>query len=234
VIGIGISVRVGDLLVCPFRICRGHHGSWGGNFSWERETGGGPTANLAKCDLPLVMTVFGAIARFPGRLSQPVEGDPALRWTGTASETTMTTENPISSCRRAPWNKGRLIGQKCPLKSKDVWTVRVRLQLEGRRRELAMFNLAIDSKPRGCDLVRLTIDDVVGGGIVRDRATVIQKKTGRPVQFEITEQTRSAIGEWLAKLDVGRGRYLFPSRFRELACHGNASVIASARVVRQR
>jgi hypothetical protein len=87
--------------------------------------------------------------------------------------------------------------------------------VEGRRRDLAMFNLAIDSKLRGCDLVRLTIDDVVGGGTVRDRATVIQKKTGRPVQFEITEQTRSAIGEWLAKLDVGRGRYLFPSRFRE-------------------
>jgi hypothetical protein len=119
---------------------------------------------------------FSAIARFPGRLSQPVEGDPALRWTGTASETTMTTENPISSCRRAAWNKGRLIGQKCPLKSKDVWTVRVRLQLEGRRRELAMFNLAIDSKLRGCDLVRLTIDDAVGGGIVRDRATVPRKR----------------------------------------------------------
>ena len=111
----------------------------------------------------------------------------------------MTTENPISPCRRAPWNKGRLIGQKRPLKPKDVWTIRVRLQLEGRRRDLAMFNLAIDSKLRGCDLVRLTIDDVVGGGIVRDRATVIQKKTGRPVQFEITEQTRSAIGEWLEK-----------------------------------
>ena len=79
-------------------------------------------------------------------------------------------------------------------------TIRVRLQLEGCRRDLAMFNLAIDSKLRGCDLVRLRIDDVFASGRVRDRATVIQKKTGRPVQFEITEQTGSAIAEWLAAL----------------------------------
>ena len=75
--------------------------------------------------------------------------------------------------------------------------------------------LAIDSKLRGCDLVRVKIDDVCAGGRVRDRATVIQKKTGRPVQFEITEQTRSAIGEWLAAFDAHRGRYLFPSHFRQ-------------------
>ena len=115
----------------------------------------------------------------------------------------MTTGNPVSPCRRAPWNKGRLIGQKRPLKPKEVWTIRVRLQLEGRRRDLAMFNLAIDSKLRGCGLVRLTIDDVVGGGRVRDRATVIQKKTGRPVQLEVTEQTRRAIDEWLAEFEAG-------------------------------
>src|SRR6516162_3327659 len=127
---------------------------------------------------------------------------------------TMTTENTIPTHQRAPWNRGRLIGQKRPLKPKDVWTIRVQLQLEARRRDLAMFNLAIDSKLRGCDLVRLKIDDVSAGGGVRDRATVIQKKTGRPVQFEITEQTRVAVGEWLAALDVHKGRYLFPSRFR--------------------
>ena len=127
----------------------------------------------------------------------------------------MTTETPTPSRQRAPWNKGRLIGQKRPLKPKDVWTIRVRLQLEGHRRDLAMFNLAIDSKLRGCDLVRLRIDDVFVGGRVRDRATVIQKKTGRPVQFEITEQTRSAIDEWLAALGAGQDRYLFPSRFRK-------------------
>ena len=92
-----------------------------------------------------------------------------------------------------PWNKGRLTGQKRPLKPKDVWAIRVRLQLQHRARDLALFNLAIDSKLRGCDLVRLQVDDVCAGGRVRDRATVIQKKTGRPVQFEITEQTRASI-----------------------------------------
>jgi integrase len=123
-------------------------------------------------------------------------------------------EDPLSlPRRREPWNKGRLIGQKRPLKPKDVWTIRVRLQLEGRKRDLAMFNLAVDSKLRGCDLVRLRIDDVFAGGRVRDRATVIQKKTGRPVQFEITEQTRAAVGEWLAVRDARQGGYLFPSRF---------------------
>ena len=128
----------------------------------------------------------------------------------------MSTKKSLSLPRRRdPWNKGRLIGQKRPLKPKDVWTIRVRLQLEGRKRDLAMFNLAIDSKLRGCDLVRLRVDDVFAGGRVRDRATVIQKKTGRPVQFEITEQARSAIGEWLAAFDTPRGRYLFPSRFRQ-------------------
>ena len=114
---------------------------------------------------------------------------------------------------KVPWNKGRLIGQKRPLKPKDVWAIRVRLQLEGRKRDLALFNLAIDSKLRGCDLVRLRVDDVCAGGRVRDRATVIQKKTGRPVQFEITEQTRASIRDWLSE---GSTRsYLFPSRFRD-------------------
>ena len=88
--------------------------------------------------------------------------------------------------RRDPWNKGRLIGQKRPLTPKDVWSIRVRLQLERRARNLALFNLAIDSKLRGCDLVRLQVDHVSVGGRVRDRATIVQRKTGRPVQFEIT------------------------------------------------
>jgi integrase len=116
--------------------------------------------------------------------------------------------------RRDPWNKGRLIGQKRPLKPKDVWSIRVRLQLEHRTRDLALFNLAIDSKLRGCDLVRLRVDDVSDGGRVRDRATIIQKKTGRPVQFEITEQTRAAIQTWLTEISSSNGRHLFPSRVR--------------------
>ena len=107
-------------------------------------------------------------------------------------------------------------------------TIRVRLQLEGRRRDLAMFNLAIDSKLRGCDLVRLTIDDVVGGGRVRDRATVIQKKTGRPVQFEVTEQTRRAIGEWLAEFEAGRADICSPAVSGGNRTFRNASTRASS------
>jgi len=119
------------------------------------------------------------------------------------------------SSHRAPWNKGRLIGQKRPLKPKEVWAIRVRLQLEERRRDLALFNLALDSKLRGCDLVRLQVNDVCVGGRVRDRATVIQRKTGRPVQFEITEQTRAAIRDWVANNVPGNGQYPFPSRFHD-------------------
>ena len=96
--------------------------------------------------------------------------------------------------KNAPWNKGRITGQKRPLKPKDVWAIRIRLQLKHQVRDLALFILSIDSKLRGCDLVRLQVEDVCAGGRVRDRATIIQKKTGRPVQFEITEQTRAPPG----------------------------------------
>jgi integrase len=112
--------------------------------------------------------------------------------------------------REAPWNKGRLVGQKRPLKPKEVWNIRAR-----GKRDLAMFNLAIDSKLRGCDLVRLKVDDLCVGGRLRDRATIIQKKTGRPVQFELTEQTRAAIEDWLTVLKIRDGRFLFPSRVHE-------------------
>src|SRR5690349_12818179 len=145
-----------------------------------------------------------------------VNRGPALRGTGLVSEETiMLTDNqPLPRLARTPWNKGRLIGQKRPLKPKDVWSIRVRLQLERRARNLALFNLAIDSKLRGCDLVQLQVDDVSVGGRVRDRATIVQKKTGRPVQFEITEQTRAAIQTWLADIQSRNTRYLFPSRVR--------------------
>ena len=128
----------------------------------------------------------------------------------------MLESNRPSVPRRDPWNKGRLIGQKRPLKPRDVWSIRVRLQLqvERRARNLALFNLAIDSKLRGCDLVRLQVEDVSVGGRVRDRATIVQKKTSRPVQFEITEQTRAAIQAWLADIRSRNTRYLFPSRVR--------------------
>jgi len=122
--------------------------------------------------------------------------------------------NSSSNSKSAPWNKGRLTGQKRPLKPKDVWAIRVRLQLQHRRRDLALFNLAIDSKLRGCDLVRLQVNDVCVGGQVRDRTTVIQKKTDWPVQFEITEQTRASIRDWLPSVAARRAQYLFPSRLR--------------------
>jgi hypothetical protein len=121
-----------------------------------------------------------------------------------SEETIMLDSNEPPASQRDPWNKRLLIGQKRPLKPKDVWSIRVRLQLEHRARDLAMFNLAIDSKLRGCDIVRLQVDDVCASGRVRDRATVIQKKTGRPVQFEITEQTRTAIQAWFPEVESSR------------------------------
>jgi integrase len=125
----------------------------------------------------------------------------------------MSTEiKSKSDHSRAPWNKGRLVGQKRPLRPKEVWAIRVRLQIKHSTRDLALFNLAIDSKLRSCDLVSLRVDDIGVGGHVRDRATVIQHKTGRPVQFEITEQTRASLQNWLNLRPVDRGPYVFPSR----------------------
>src|SRR5205809_6102810 len=90
--------------------------------------------------------------------------------------------------RVTPWNKGKLLGQKPPLKRKEIWAIRIRLQLDHRTRELALFNLATDSKSRGCDVVALRVDDVVKGSHVAARAIVMQRKNKRPVQFGITEQ----------------------------------------------
>src|SRR4026207_2049040 len=103
---------------------------------------------------------------------------------GSRRRTVHTMIPTLVGFAKTPWNKGRLIGQKRPLKPKDVWAIRVRLQLEGRKSGLALFNPSVESQLRGCDLVALKIEDVCAGGRVRDRATVIQKKTGRPVQFE--------------------------------------------------
>jgi site-specific recombinase XerC len=102
---------------------------------------------------------------------------------------------------RKPQNKGKLVGQKFPLKPKEIWAIRVRLQLANRRRELALFNLAIDSKLRGCDLVKLRVRDVCHGQAMESRTIVLQQKTQRPVQLEITEPTREAVGAW-----IGHGR----------------------------
>jgi len=145
-------------------------------------------------------------------------------------EATMHTAIPLPvPCKRAPWNKGRLIGQKRPLKPKDVWAIRVRLQLEGRKRDLALFNLAIDSKLRGCDLVNLRVRDITHGNQVLARAIVIQRKTQRPVQFELTESTRTAVA-WIEKAKLKPEQCLFPSR---LSRSPHVSTRQYARIVHQ-
>src|SRR3954468_2946650 len=107
-------------------------------------------------------------------------------------------QNSFSAAKdRTPWNKGKLVGAKPPLQPKHVWSIRTRLLIDDRTRDLAMFNLAIDSKLRGCDVVALKVEDVAPNGYAIDRATVRQKKTGRPVKFELTDQTRQAIDDYL-------------------------------------
>jgi integrase len=108
--------------------------------------------------------------------------------------------------------KTRFTGPKPPLKPKQIWAIRTRLNLAKRVRDAAMFDLAIDSKLRGCDLVRLRVGDIALHGVVRSRATVVQRKTGRPVQFEITEQTRTSLEAWLKIIGATSSAYLFPSR----------------------
>jgi integrase len=110
------------------------------------------------------------------------------------------------------WNKGKLIGQKPPLRPKDVWAIRIYLQNAHAVRDLALFNLAIDSKLRGCDLVSLRVRDVTHGNQVLPRALIVQRKTQRPVQLELTESTRSAVGVWLEEAALRPEQYLIPSR----------------------
>lgn len=117
-----------------------------------------------------------------------------------------------ASARPGPWNKGKLVGQKSPLRLKDIWAIRVRLQLQRRIRELALLNLALDSKLRACDLVALRVRDVCHAERVASRATVVQQKTGRPVQFEITASTRDSPQAWIAEAQLRTGDSLFPSR----------------------
>ena len=111
-----------------------------------------------------------------------------------------------------PWNRGKLVGQKAPLKPQEVWAIRVRLEIAEKRRDLALFNLAIDSKLRGRDLVSLRVADVRTGGEIRSRSKVLQSKTGNAVQFEITRQTREAIAAWCASTDLRPHDWLCPSR----------------------
>ena len=113
-----------------------------------------------------------------------------------------------------PWNKGRLIGQKSPLSLQEIWSIRTKLQNENRLRDLALFNLALDSKLRACDLLKLRLSDVSSGSKVNNRSTVMQQKTGRAVQFEITRRTRESLAIWTNKAELAPCDYLFPSRIR--------------------
>jgi integrase len=128
------------------------------------------------------------------------------------------TDNLASPARRTPWNKGKLIGARPPLRAKHVWSIRTRLQVEGRVRDLAMFNLAIDSKLRGCDVVALKVEDVAPNGYAIDRARVRQKKTGRPVKFELTDQTRQAVDVYLKTAGKKSGDFLFTGRRGDGQC----------------
>jgi integrase len=110
--------------------------------------------------------------------------------------------------------QGQTVGQKAPLRLKDIWAIRIRLQLAQRVRELAMFNLADDSKLRSCDLVKLRVRDITHGDRVAGRAIIMQQKTHRPVQFEITEQTREAVARWIQRARLRPEDFLFPGRVR--------------------
>lgn len=116
---------------------------------------------------------------------------------------------------KVPWNKGKIVGQKAPLKLKDIWAIRIRLQLGHRTRELALFDLGLDSKLRACDLVRLRVRDICHGDRVSTRAIVMQLKTSQPVQFEITTPTRDAVTDWIKEANLANDDFLFPSRVHD-------------------
>ena len=131
---------------------------------------------------------------------------------------------------REPWNKGKIVGQKAPFKLKDSWALRVRFQMENRVRELALFNLGIDSKLRGCDLVALKVRDVCHGSQLASRAVVMQHKTQRPVQFEITAATRDAVQNWIKLADLKSDDFLLPSRIHDSPHLGTRQGPSSFRV----
>ena len=122
------------------------------------------------------------------------------------------TQLPTTTTGRLAWNKGKLTGAKPSLRPQHIWSIRSRLQLEGRTRDLAMFNFAIDSKLRGCDVVALKVADIAPNGYSVDRATIRQKKTGQPVRFELSEQTRQAIDDYLRAAGKKPGQFLFTGR----------------------
>ena len=126
----------------------------------------------------------------------------------------MNTPNlPMIIPQRHAWNRGRIVGQKRPLLPKHVWAIRVRLELAENFRDLALFNMAIDSKLRGCDLVCLKVSDVYTAGRIKERTSILQSKTGKPVQFEVTDGTRKSLREWIGHPGMTGCDFLWPSSF---------------------
>jgi integrase len=119
--------------------------------------------------------------------------------------------NSKSTSRKTFWNKGKLVGQKLPLKLEEIWSIRIRLELANNLRELTMFNLALDCKLRACDFIKLKVLDIAHGATIQSRAMLIQQKTGSSVQFELTPKTRKSLQEWIAKKSLKSGDYLFVS-----------------------
>ncbi|MFT4940067.1 MAG: integrase [Paraglaciecola sp.] len=115
---------------------------------------------------------------------------------------------------KEPWNKNKLVGQKLPLKLQQIWAIRIRLELFDKVRELALFNLAIDSKLCGCDLVALKVNDIAHGKSIQSRTIIVQKKTGTPVQFEITVNTRLSLYALIEQSKLTLSDYLFKSRIQ--------------------
>jgi integrase len=136
---------------------------------------------------------------------------------------------PALRSARVPWNKGRIVGQKRPLVPRHVWSIRVRLEIAGNARDLALINMAVDSKLRGCDLVAIRVSDVFAAGHVKVRASIVQRKTGKPVRFEITETTRLSLERWIGDVEMKGLEFLWPSRI-----HGSPhlSTRQYARIVR--
>lgn len=135
------------------------------------------------------------------------------------------SEHDPATTDRRPWNAGRMVGAKRALKPQQVWAIRFWLDHQGRLRDRAMFDFAVDSKLRGCDVVKVRIGDLVSGGRVRSRAIVVQQKTGRPVQFELPEPTRSSKLAWLERRGGTLDEFVFPSRTDQISTRQYARLV---------
>ena len=144
-----------------------------------------------------------------------------VRSGGTVWRTVMSTPNlPAIIPPRRAWNRGRIVGQKRPLQPKHVWAIRVRLEPAENKRDLALFNMAVDSKLRGCDLVKLLVKDVLAAGHLKERTSILQTKTAQPVQFEISEGTRRSLRSWIDDPAMTGSDFLWPGRFHDLMILG--------------